>query len=77
MPSVVPAPISPAYEFKSAYLDAVALILKTLVMQDVLTHLQQELNEAPGFFDQSPVIIDLSAFNEVNIESFDLALFVE
>jgi septum site-determining protein MinC len=54
-------PSEPCYEIKSADLSLVALLLKTTDIAKVSLALKQQMAESPGFFDQDPVIIDVSA----------------
>jgi septum site-determining protein MinC len=64
-------PLSSCYEFKSADLSLVALILKTTDMTLLETALKAQLDESPGFFDQDPVLIDVSGI-EIHAESLNL-----
>jgi septum site-determining protein MinC len=61
MAIVSEAPLSHCYDIKSADLPVVALLLKTTDIQSVALALAQQLADSPGFFDQEPVIIDVSA----------------
>ncbi len=56
-------PRSTCYDIKSADLSLVALLLKTTDTQAVSHALSQQLAESPEFFDQDPVIIDLSSLD--------------
>lgn len=58
-------PRSTCYDIKSADLSMVALLLKTTDTQAVSHALSQQLAESPDFFDQDPVIIDLSGLDTV------------
>jgi septum site-determining protein MinC len=49
-----------AYEIKSAELSLLALCLRTANLQELDAGLQAQLAETPGFFDQDPVLVDLS-----------------
>ena len=51
---------SSCYDIKSADLSMVALVLKTADMALICHGLTQQLKESTGFFDQDPVIIDVS-----------------
>lgn len=53
-------PAANAYEIKSAELSLVALWLRTTDLQVLAQALQSQLAETPGFFDQDPVLVDLS-----------------
>ena len=48
------------FEFKSATLPLVALILKTKDLDVLATALDAQLADSPDFFEQEPVVIDLS-----------------
>ena len=60
------------YEIKSADLSLVALLLKTTDIAEVSRALKQQLAESPDFFDQDPLVIDVSGLNLVDNETFDL-----
>jgi septum site-determining protein MinC len=60
------------HEIKSADLSLVALVLKTTDMAEVLLALQQQSAESPGFFNEDPVVIDVSALNLMDDEIIDL-----
>lgn len=49
------------YDIKSADLSLVSLLLRTTDIQVLSTALAQQLADSPGFFDQDPVVIDVSA----------------
>jgi septum site-determining protein MinC len=61
MASVTEDPTLPCYDIKSAELSLVSLLLRTTDIQVLATALAQQMSESPGFFDQDPVIIDVSA----------------
>ncbi|WP_090142537.1 septum site-determining protein MinC [Limnohabitans sp. DM1] len=63
--------LSHCYEIKSADLPAVVLMLKTNDVPSVAIALAQQLADSPGFFDQEPVIIDVSALSYEDV-SLDL-----
>jgi septum site-determining protein MinC len=65
-------PSNPCYEIKSADLSLVALLLKTTDIAEVSRALKQQLAESPGFFDQDPVVIDVSGLNLVDDETIDI-----
>ena len=48
------------FEFKSATLPLVALILKTADLDVLAEALDAQLADSPDFFEQEPVVIDLS-----------------
>jgi septum site-determining protein MinC len=53
-------PFSSCYDIKSADLSLVALILKSKDLTLVSAALKRQMDESPGFFDQDPVLIDVS-----------------
>ena len=65
-------PSDPCYEIKSADLSLVALLLKTTDISAVSEALKLQMAESPGFFDQDPVLIDMSGLNLVEDETIDL-----
>lgn len=67
------APLSHCYDIKSADLSLLALVLKTTDIATISKALQEQLAESPGFFEQDPVIIDVSFLtSEENDASIDL-----
>lgn len=56
-------PHFPCYDIKSADLSMVALLLRTTDTDLVAQALADQLAESPDFFDQDPVIVDVSALN--------------
>ena len=60
MAIVSESPSSHCYDIKSADLSLLALVLKTTDIQAISQALEQQLAESPGFFEQDPVIIDVS-----------------
>jgi septum site-determining protein MinC len=65
-------PSNPCYEIKSADLSLVALLLKTTDIAEVSRALKQQMAESPGFFDQDPVVIDVSSLGLKDDETIDL-----
>ena len=63
MASVTEDPTLPCYDIKSAELSLVSLLLRTTDIQLLAKALAQQMAESPGFFDQDPVIIDVSALD--------------
>jgi len=55
---------SVSYEIKSADLALVALFLKTSNIDTLVCDLKKQLADTPDFFDQEPVVIDLSGLSE-------------
>ena len=66
-------PSNSCYEIKSADLSLVALLLKTTDIAMVSRALKHQMAENPGFFDQDPVVIDVSALTLLEDETIDLA----
>ena len=69
-------PLLHCYDIKSADLPLVALLLKTTDIHKVSQALARQLAESPGFFDNEPVIIDLSglsASQDNTLQSLDLS----
>lgn len=60
MASVSEDPFSNCYDIKSADLSLVALLVKTTNVDAISKALVQQLAESPGFFDQDPLLIDVS-----------------
>ncbi len=72
MAIVSEASISNCYDIKSADLSLVALVLKTADIAAISQALVQQLKESPGFFDQDPLIIDVSFLgSEEDLPSID------
>jgi septum site-determining protein MinC len=65
-------PSNPCYEIKSADLSLVALLLKNTDITEVSRALKLQMAESPGFFDQDPVVIDVSGLNLVDDETIDI-----
>lgn len=62
-------PRLPCYDIKSADLSMVALLLKTTDMQAVSAALTHQLAESPGFFNQDPLIIDVTGLASDDAQS--------
>lgn len=56
-------PLANCYDIKSADLSLVALLLKTTDITFISQALTRQMTESPGFFDQDPVIIDVSSLS--------------
>jgi septum site-determining protein MinC len=69
-------PSSSCYDIKSADLSLVALVLKSTDMSLVQAALKRQMDESPGFFDQDPVLIDVSALDLEN-DVVDLKILME
>lgn len=52
------------FEFKSATLPLIAVILKTADLPLLASALEEQLADSPDFFEQEPVVIDLSQLPE-------------
>ena len=73
MAIVSEASLSNCYDIKSADLSLVALVLKTTDIASISKALVEQMAESPGFFDQDPVIIDVSSLTvEQDTPSIDL-----
>lgn len=72
MAIVTEDPSNPCYEIKSADLSLVALLLKTTDITEVSRALKLQMAESPGFFDQDPVVIDVSALTLADDQTIDL-----
>lgn len=57
---------SPGFEIKSADLALVALLLKTANVEQIAQGLQAQLSDSPDFFNQDPLLIDLSGLSEAD-----------
>jgi septum site-determining protein MinC len=68
-------PFSSCYDIKSADLSLVALILKSTDITLVRSALKRQMDESPGFFDQDPVLIDVSVL-ELDANGVDLETLV-
>lgn len=69
-------PHNPCFEIKSADLSLVALLLKTTDVTEVSRALKHQLAESPGFFDQDPVVIDISALTLKEDETIDFKVLI-
>jgi septum site-determining protein MinC len=65
-------PLQAFYDIKSADLSLLALLLKTTDMSAVSSALKQQMAETPGFFDQDPVVVDVSALDFELDQTLDL-----
>jgi septum site-determining protein MinC len=57
------------FEFKSATLPLIAVILKTAHLEVLAEALDAQLADSPDFFEQEPVVIDLSLLQEEQAEA--------
>jgi septum site-determining protein MinC len=69
-------PSPSCYDIKSADLSLVALLLKTTDIQAVSLALEQQLRETPGFFDQDPVVVDVSALGLAPDDTLNLEALI-
>lgn len=65
-------PLTPCYDIKSAELSLVALLLKTHDVQALALALEQQMADSPDFFDQDPLLIDVTALSTENQLLIDL-----
>ncbi|PIT77048.1 septum site-determining protein MinC [Limnohabitans sp. G3-2] len=66
-------PSQPCYDIKSADLSLLALLLKTTDISAVALALKQQLAETPAFFEQDPVVVDVSALGLEADQTLDLS----
>ncbi|MFS2167718.1 septum site-determining protein MinC, partial [Variovorax sp. Varisp62] len=64
MADVSAARTKAVFEFKSATLPLIAVILKTSDLDVLAEALDAQLADSPDFFEQEPVVIDLSLLQE-------------
>lgn len=69
MSSASPGAAALSFEIKSAQMPLVALLLRSATLADMARDLQHRYGDTPDFFDQDPLLLDLSALPE------DAALF--
>jgi septum site-determining protein MinC len=60
MPAESPAPLAASFEIKSANLPLVALLLRSADLAQLARELAQRFDDIPNFFEQDPLVIDLS-----------------
>ena len=65
-----------SFDLKSASLPVVAVVLKTTDAAQFAVDLADRVADAPGFFDQDPVLIDLTPVREAE-EPIDFAAITE
>ena len=74
---MVVAPTAPqAFELKSATLSLVAVVLKTTDLAQVSHALDERFGNAPGLFDQDPIVIDLSQVRD-SLEPIDFVVLTQ
>lgn len=69
------AQVRTRFDLKSASLPVVAVLLKTTDAAQFAAELAERVADAPGFFDNDPVLIDLALVREAE-ESIDFAAIV-
>ncbi|EJE51901.1 septum site-determining protein MinC [Acidovorax sp. CF316] len=69
------AQVRTRFDLKSASLSVVAVLLKTTDAAQFAAELAERVADAPGFFDNDPVLIDLALVREAE-ESIDFAAIV-
>ena len=69
MPDASAARAPALFEFKSATLPLIALILKTADLRLLAAALAAQLADSPDFFEQEPVVIDLSQLQAQQAEA--------
>ncbi|WP_418316857.1 septum site-determining protein MinC [Piscinibacter sakaiensis] len=67
----------PIFDFKSASLSLVALVLKTADLDELRSALQGRLGDTPQFFSHDPVLIDLAAVRDVDTPEIDFSALIE
>ena len=63
---------SATFDIKSANLPLVALLLKSADLQQVARDLHTRFGELPEFFDNDPLVVDLSAVREASLDFAEL-----
>ena len=56
--------VRPSFDLKSAQLPVLSVVLRGTDMQALVQDLKQRLSDDPDFFDNDPVLIDLSQVND-------------
>ena len=67
------APARTCFDLKSASLPVVAVVLKTTDAAQFAAELTARVADAPGFFDNDPVVIDLAAVRDAEDGTIDFA----
>ena len=73
MSVVIQATVPASFEIKSANLPLVSLLLKSADLPLLSVELATRFGDIPDFFDQDPVLIDLSQLPAAGIDSIDFA----
>ncbi len=66
----------PVLEFKSSSFNVPALVLDSNKLVEIKNALQQKISQAPDFFKQSPLVIDLHQLTELQI-NLDLRTLIQ
>lgn len=67
--------VRPSFDLKSAQLPVLSVVLRGTDMQALIEDLKQRLSDDPDFFDNDPVLIDLSQVSEAE-EAIDFAALI-
>ena len=62
MPVALAGQVPASFEIKSANLPLVALLLKSTDLTQLSAEWQQRFGDIPDFFDNDPLVLDLSAW---------------
>ncbi|WP_295849729.1 septum site-determining protein MinC [uncultured Xylophilus sp.] len=65
-----------SFDLKSATLPLIAVVLRTADLRALAAELDRHLQDAPDFFDQDPVIVDLSQLPSEEAAQVDFAALV-
>ena len=66
-----------AFQLKGSLFNLSVLQLQTLNLTEIETQLSEKIKLAPKFFDHSPVVIDVNALSETEIETMELQSLTE
>lgn len=67
--------VRPSFDLKSAQLPVLSVVLRGTDMQALIEDLKQRLSDDPDFFDNDPVLIDLSQVSEAE-EAIDFEALI-
>ncbi|WP_280154951.1 septum site-determining protein MinC [Piscinibacter sp. XHJ-5] len=70
------ANVLPVFDLKSASLSLVALVLRTTDLTELAGELERRFADAPGLFDNEPVVIDLTPVAAAEPDSIDFAALI-
>jgi septum site-determining protein MinC len=74
MSSILNASAPTSFEIKSANLPLVALLLKSTDLEQLARELAQRFGDMPDFFDNDPLVVDLSPLGAIGDEGLSTAL---